>query len=150
MRRPRCRRPMVSTIRGIAVSKSASGSKVKSMQRHSSFLALAILLAVVAPSAVNAQTRAADGRPSLEGVWENNSATPLERPAQFANKPRLSDKELADLELRARQLFGPETDAIFGDGLYTALLAQKSAPGLGATGTYSQNWLPDRYFENRT
>jgi len=91
-----------------------------------------------------------DGHPSLEGVWENNSATPLERPAQFANKPRLSDAELADLEQRARQLFTPESDAIFGDGLYTALLAQKAAPGLGATGTYSQNWLPDRYFEHRT
>ena len=41
--------------------------------------------------------RTSDGRPSLEGVWENNSATPLERPSQFANKPRLSDDELAVL-----------------------------------------------------
>jgi hypothetical protein len=94
--------------------------------------------------------RTDDGRPSLEGVWENNSATPLERPAQFASKPRLSDQELAALEQRARELFTPESDAIFGDGLYFALLAQKPAPGLGATGTYSQNWLPDRYFEHRT
>ena len=45
--------------------------------------------------------RTADGRPDLEGVWENNSATPLERPRQLADKPRLSDEELADLERRA-------------------------------------------------
>ncbi len=36
--------------------------------------------------------RLADGRPDLQGVWENNSATPLERPREFANKPRLSDE----------------------------------------------------------
>ena len=45
--------------------------------------------------------RTADGRPDLEGVWENNSATPLERPRQLANKPRLSDEELASFERRA-------------------------------------------------
>ena len=39
--------------------------------------------------------RAADGHPSLEGVWENNSATPLERPAQLKDKPRLTDEELS-------------------------------------------------------
>ena len=70
--------------------------------------------------------------------------------AQFADKPRLTDEELADLERRARELFTPESDAVFGDGLYLALLAQKPAGRLGATGTYSQNWLPDRYFEHRT
>jgi len=66
--------------------------------------------------------RAADGHPDLEGVWENNSATPLERPPQFANKPRLSDGELADLKRRASRLFGPDTEAVFGDALYLALL----------------------------
>jgi hypothetical protein len=94
--------------------------------------------------------RLADGRPDLEGVWENNSATPLERPRQFADRPRLSDEELASLERRARALFTPDADAVFGDGLYLALLADTRPAGLGATGTYSQNWLPDRYFEHRT
>ena len=67
--------------------------------------------------------RTADGRPDLEGVWENNSATPLERPRQFADKPRLSDEELADLERRARALFSPDAEAVFGDALYLTLLA---------------------------
>jgi hypothetical protein len=94
--------------------------------------------------------RTADGRPDLQGVWENNSATPLERPRQLADKPRLSDEELESYKRRASELFGPEQDAIFGDGLYLALLANTTPPGLGATGSYSQNWLPDRYFEHRT
>jgi hypothetical protein len=94
--------------------------------------------------------RAADGRPSLEGVWENNSATPLERPRQFADKPLLTDEELSSLKRRASELFTPESDAVFGDGLYLALLSDTRPRGLGATGTYSQNWLPDRYFEHRT
>ena len=94
--------------------------------------------------------RTADGRPDLEGVWENNSATPLERPRQLADKPRLSDEELASLERRARTLFGPDAEATFGDALYLTLLADTRPAGLGATGSYSQNWLPDRYFEHRT
>ena len=94
--------------------------------------------------------RTADGRPDLEGVWENNSATPLERPRQLADKPRLSDEELASFERRARTLFGPEAEAVFGDALYLNLLADARPAGLGATGSYSQNWLPNRYFEHRT
>jgi hypothetical protein len=94
--------------------------------------------------------RLADGRPDFEGVWENNSATPLERPKQFADKPRLTDQELETLKRRASTLFGPEAEAIFGDALYLALLTDTKSAGLGATGTYSQNWLPDRFFEHRT
>src|SRR5688572_31026765 len=94
--------------------------------------------------------RLASGHPDLEGVWENNSATPLERPRQFAQKPLLSDEELADLKRRAASLFGPDAEAVFGDALYQTLLANTKPGGLGATGTYSQNWLPDRYFEHRT
>ena len=94
--------------------------------------------------------RLADGRPNLQGVWENNSATPLERPREFANKPRLTESELADLQRRAGVVFGPESDAVFGDALYLALLDQNRPRQLGATGTYSSNWLPDRFFEPRT
>ena len=94
--------------------------------------------------------RISDGHPSLEGVWENNSATPLERPPKFAQKPLLSDDELADLKRRAGRLFGPDSEAVFGDALYLALLDDSKYAGLGSTGTYSQNWLPDRYFEHRT
>ena len=94
--------------------------------------------------------RLADGRPDLQGVWENNSATPLERPREFADRPRLTDAEVEALKQRAATMFGPEADAVFGDGLYLALLDASRPRQLGATGTYSANWLPDRLFETRT
>jgi hypothetical protein len=94
--------------------------------------------------------RTADGKPDLEGVWENNSATPLERPRQLADKPLLSDEELESMKRRAAALFGPDAEATFGDALYQTLLANATPRGLGSTGSYSQNWLPDRYFEKRT
>ncbi len=91
-----------------------------------------------------------NGQPDLQGTWENNSATPLERPAELAGKPLLSEDELAALEARAAQIFGPEADAVFGDSLYLALLDDSRSRQTFATGTYSQNWVPDRYFERRT
>jgi hypothetical protein len=40
--------------------------------------------------------RTADGQPDLEGVWTNSTLTPLERPAEFAGKPFLTEQEAAD------------------------------------------------------
>jgi hypothetical protein len=37
--------------------------------------------------------RLPDGRPDLQGVWSFESATPLQRPAEFANKAVLTDAE---------------------------------------------------------
>src|SRR5499425_3793933 len=93
--------------------------------------------------------RLADGHPDLQGTWENNSATPLERPAAFANKPMLSDAEVADMKARAARLFAPDADAAFGDGFYLALLANANTAPFG-TGSYAANWLPNRIIERRT
>ena len=71
-------------------------------------------------------------------------------PARLANTPRLTEAEVAALRRKAGTVFGPETDAVFGDGLYLALLDENRPRQLGATGTYSANWLPDRFFEPRT
>jgi hypothetical protein len=37
--------------------------------------------------------RTADGRPELDGVWDFATATPLERPTEFAGRPVLTDQE---------------------------------------------------------
>ena len=121
--------------------------------RHTVFAITVLALAIGA--ALRAQTsysppRLPDGRPDLQGIWENNSATPLERPAELAGKPLLSEDELEAMKARASQMFGAEADAVFGDALYLALLDDRRPRRLGSTGTYSQNWLPDRYFERRT
>ena len=38
------------------------------------------------------------GQPDLQGVWENKSATPLERPKELAGRPFLTDQEVAELK----------------------------------------------------
>jgi hypothetical protein len=35
--------------------------------------------------------RTPDGRPDLQGVWSFATLTPLERPAEFADKPFMTD-----------------------------------------------------------
>jgi hypothetical protein len=94
--------------------------------------------------------RLPSGQPDLQGTWENNSATPLERPPALAGKPLLSEQEVAALQARAAQVFNPAADAVFGDALYLSLLDESPPPLVFPTGTYSQNWVPDRYFERRT
>jgi hypothetical protein len=120
--------------------------------RKSSF---AFLLAALCASLAQAQTvwtppRLPNGQPDLQGTWENNSATPLERPRELADKPLLSEQELAAMQARAVEIFGPDADAVFGDALYLALLDESRPRVTFATGTYSQNWVPERYFERRT
>jgi hypothetical protein len=110
---------------------------------------LAVALASLLSAAPWVAPRAAEDHADLSGLWENISATPLERPAQFAGKPLLSDAELADLQTRAARLFAPDQDAAFGDGFYSSLLADANSGGRGA-GTYSANWLPSRVVERRT
>jgi hypothetical protein len=116
---------------------------------------LAVILAACCGTHAMAQApwtppRLANGQPDLQGTWENNSATPLERPLELAGKPLLSEEELAAMQARAGALFGPDADAVFGDAVYLALLDESRPRITFATGTYSQNWVPDRYFERRT
>jgi len=60
--------------------------------------ALAATAAVVAPLTAQSPPRAPDGHPDLQGIWNYSSLTPLERPAQFADKPVLTDAEAAEFE----------------------------------------------------
>ncbi len=102
-----------------------------------------------APPGTTPLPRAADGHADLSGLWENISATPLERPAQFAGKPLLSGQELADLQGRAAKMFAPDQDAVFGDQFFTSLLANENI-GARGSGTYAANWMPSRIIERRT
>ena len=121
------------------------------MRRSLLFLALALTFgSSQSPAQTWTAPRLANGQPDLQGTWENNSATPLERPAELADKALLSEEEVADLQARAARIFGPEADAVFGDALYLALLDDRRSRQTFVTGTYSQNWVPDRYFERRT
>ena len=121
---------------------------------------LAALIAV-SPLGAAAQTAAAegwtvprtpDGHPDLQGVWANNSATPLERPEAWAGKAELTDEEVAAFRAAAAEVTASGLDAVFGDQLAAAALAgvrdvDSYDPG---TGNYNQFWLVERDFDNRT
>src|SRR6266404_6125114 len=97
--------------------------------------------------------RTADGHPNLSGVWENNDATPLERPKELAGRKYLTDAEVNALKRRAGELFNGETDAAFGDSVFLAVLqdAKTFKSTDTQTGNYNHFWIVDRGFDdNRT
>lgn len=103
--------------------------------------------------------RTPDGQPDLSGVWQNNDATPFQRPKELEGRQSLTDGEVAALKKRAAELFNGETDAAFGDEVFLAVLrnAKEYQGGDGATtqtpkgtGNYNHFWLVDREFDNRT
>ena len=82
--------------------------------------------------------RTPDGQPNLQGVWANNNATPLERPEEWTGKARLTDEELAELQVAAVQVVG-DGDALFGDQLVLAAIANTKAESYDpTTGNYNQ------------
>ena len=97
--------------------------------------------------------RTADGQPDLQGIWSNNSATPLERPEALGDQAELTEEELARARERYAQIFGSgDGDAAFGDRVFTTAIGDESAfeYGNGSAGNYNQFWMVDRDFDNRT
>jgi len=91
------------------------------------------------------------GQPSLEGTWANNMATPLQRPARWADKAVLTDAEFETVKGAVRQL-EKDGDALFGDELIVDAVEgkEKSQSHDTETGNYNGFWLPERVFERRT
>src|SRR6516162_8486679 len=72
--------------------------------------------------------RTPDGHPDFQGVWANNTVTPLQRPKQWEGKERLTEAEIADLQQIAAKINENDGDAQFGDGLILAILDRKTNP----------------------
>ncbi len=113
------------------------------------------------PATIATQTwtapRTAYGHADLQGVWANNTATPLERPKELAGRQFLTEQEVAALKKKAAELFDKgNSDAAFGDSVFESALANvkgtksgyKSTDG--GTGDYSSVWLATRDWDNRT
>ena len=95
--------------------------------------------------------RTAYGHPDLQGVWANNNGTPLQRPAAWAGKERLSDEEFQELMAAVAEATNPGADALFGDQLVLAAIERTKATSYDpTTGNYNQFWIADRYFTKRT
>jgi hypothetical protein len=91
------------------------------------------------------------GQPNLEGTWANNMATPLQRPARWADKATLSDAEFEAVKGAVRKL-EEDGDALFGDELIVDAVEGKDKPQSHdtETGNYNGFWLPAGEFERRT
>ena len=100
-------------------------------------LAFATLALAVAPVAGQGPTngssgapRTAWGDPDLQGIWSSSGATPMERPAEFQGRERLTDEELArlrgEIDARDEQLLQAE--------------ARRTAAG-GNVGAYNNFWM---------
>src|SRR5262245_22780288 len=70
--------------------------------------------------------RTVDGKPDLQGVWGNNSVTPMTRPAQWKNKEFLTDAEVKELQTIVARQASDGGDAIFNDIIQLALAAKSS------------------------
>ena len=92
-----------------------------------------------------------DGKPDLQGTWLNQSATPLERPKEFAGRPLLTDEEVAEFKRRAARIFNVNTDSDFpgGDNFFQALMANPDRYA-SPTATGSASVMIERTIEHRT
>ena len=111
--------------------------------------------------------RTVDGQPDLQGVWANNSATPLQRPKFLENRSSLTDAEVTALRKKAAELYDGSGDTEFGDTVFETVWTavqngekgthKKGLNGVDAktgfdamTGDYSSAWLAARDWDNRT
>ena len=129
--------------------------------RRLAAVAMAVLAALALPAVESGAQepaagwtapRTADGQPDLQGIWSNNTATPLERPTALAGKESLTDEELAELQARAAELRENEQAGnLLGDLLIQQVLEdpdfQEFDPG---TGNYNSFWLAERKLDHRT
>ena len=103
----------------------------------------------------------AEGQPDLQGVWANNTATPLERPKELAGRTQLTDEEVAGMKKKAAELYNGKGDAAFGDTIFQTVWASLKGTTVGphikasnefdgGTGDYSSEWIVDREWDNRT
>ena len=85
--------------------------------------AIVLLAAPAAAQSVRADSAAADGyapartpwdHPDLQGIWDSKTQTPLERPAEFADKEFLTAEEVAALERQTIEAVGRDERAEAG------------------------------------
>ena len=61
-------------------------------------LGLLILSTIAAAAQTSTTARTPDGHPDFQGIWANDTVTPLERPRRFADKDVLSEYEATEYE----------------------------------------------------
>lgn len=94
--------------------------------------------------------RTINGQPDLQGVWANNSTTPLQRPEFFKDRATLTEDEYQRLIARAAEIESSGGDALFGDGFLNAVITGEVESYDPSTGNYDSSWMANRNIERRT
>ena len=94
--------------------------------------------------------RTIDGHPDLQGVWENNTITPVERPDVFGDKEILTDEDVAFLRKRIAEIEAAGADALFGEGVLQAAFSGEIVSYDPSTGNYDSQWMVERTIHRRT
>lgn len=94
--------------------------------------------------------RTSDGHPNFQGVWENNTITPVERPDVFGDKEFLTDEDVEFLQQRIIEINQESGDALFGEGVLEAAFSGEVVSYDPTTGNYDQQWMADRTIHRRT
>lgn len=94
--------------------------------------------------------RTADGYPDLQGVWANNTITPIERPDAYEGREFLTEEEQQFLARRVVEIQQEDGDALFGGGVFQAAVSGEVRSYDPTTGNYDQAWLVERKVHNRT
>jgi hypothetical protein len=99
--------------------------------------------------------RTADGHPDLQGVWSNNSVTPMTRPTQWKDKALITDQELKKLQTFMAKNVDDGGDAIFQNQVQLALDAIERGKFEQVsydktTGNYNQFWMVKSDWDQRT
>jgi hypothetical protein len=94
--------------------------------------------------------RTINGQPDFQGVWANNSITPVERPERFAEQEYLTDEEMQFLARRMSEITAGEGDALFGESVLDAAFSGNVSSRDTQTGNYDQQWMVERTLDNRT
>lgn len=116
---------------------------------------LICIIAVTTGSAAFAQSsyqtpRTIDGQPDLQGVWGNNTITPVERPDIFEGREFFTAEELQLIAQRSGQILSETDDALFGESVITSALTGEIKSNDPTTGNYDQFWLAERNIHSRT
>jgi hypothetical protein len=99
--------------------------------------------------------RTPDGRPDLQGVWANNSVTPMTRPPQWKDREVITEAELEELKGLVAKSAEQGGDAIFQNIVQLALDSKQKGKFDQTsydktTGNYNQFWMADHEWDTRT
>src|SRR6185295_10900359 len=114
-----------------SISMPSSTRTNEGLMRYRILTLIGLMIVVASPLVVAqskwAAPRTPDGQPDLQGIWNFSTITPLERPAEFAGKPFLTDAEAADYEKLVMQRSNRDN-------------RDRSSPEADVGGAYNEFW----------